>query len=196
MIMKVSANLIVQFLASSKSPNKSSFDWLQVLEFAVYGFIGSQVGNIVQFQLENWFPTGTPQGSEGLPVNVKSEKPQQEKKSDDSSTGEKSRNCLRISPDLIWRNVVAKLILDQTLGLFVSGCVFLVCTNLVRVPHPFMVLDVIREKIFPLIKAGWHIWPLVSICNFLWVPVRSRVLVAVFVGFGWSVFLSIFASRK
>ncbi|PKS08640.1 hypothetical protein jhhlp_005027 [Lomentospora prolificans] len=193
MAMKVSANLVVQGLAHRRSPETSPFDGQQVLEFALYGFIGSQVGNVVQYLLEDWFPTGTSQGGEVLPATMASG--QIEKKDDDSSLAGKGRTCLRISPDLIWRNVLAKLVLDQTFGLFISGCVFLICTNIARVPHPLMVVQVIEQKIFALVRAGWHIWPLVAICNYLWVPVRSRVLVAVFVGFGWSIFLSIFARK-
>jgi hypothetical protein len=118
-----------------------------------------------------------------------------EEKKDDDKRGTK-KSWFSISPDLIWRNVLAKLILDQTIGLAISGSVFLICTNIARVESPLMVLDVIGNRLWPLIKAGWHIWPLVAICNFLWVPLRSRVLVAVCVGFGWSIFLSIFAMKK
>lgn len=203
MAMKVSANLVVQNIAHRKSPETSPFDWQQVLEFAIYGFIGSQVGNVIQYLLEDWFPTGSSQGDQVLPATIVADRPATtdvvgEKKSDESTTSSlvgKGRTCLRLSPDLIWRNVIAKLVLDQTFGLLASGCVFLICTNIARVPHPLMVVDVIEQRIFALIKAGWHIWPLVAMCNYLWVPVRSRVLVAVFVGFGWSIFLSIFARK-
>ncbi|CAI4212394.1 unnamed protein product [Parascedosporium putredinis] len=183
MAMKVSANLVVQNIAHRKSPETSPFDWQQVLEFAIYGFIGSQVGNVIQYLLEDWFPTGSSQGDQVLPATIVADRPATtdvvgEKKTDESTSSSlvgKGRTCLRLSPDLIWRNVIAKLVLDQTFGLLASGCVFLICTNIAR--------------------AGWHIWPLVAMCNYLWVPVRSRVLVAVFVGFGWSIFLSIFARK-
>ncbi|KAF7561091.1 hypothetical protein G7046_g3043 [Stylonectria norvegica] len=198
--IKVSANLVVQFLARRRPGEHPPFDWQQVIEFAFYGGLGSQIGNIVQFILEDWFPTGNPQGTEVLPDSriLGDDRQLEEKKDDDSiARGRGGRwRWLRISPDIIWRNVLAKLILDQTIGLVISGSVFLICTNIMRVPHPLMVFLVIRDRIWTLMRAGWHIWPLVAVCNFLWVPVRSRVLVAVFVGFGWSIFLSIFAMRK
>jgi hypothetical protein len=108
----------------------------------------------------------------------------------------KLRSWFRISPDVIWSNLLAKLILDQTIGLAISGVIFLFITNYLRAPNLPALFAVIRERIFTLIKAGWHIWPVVALANFLWVPVRSRVLVAVFVGFGWSIFLSVFAMKK
>ncbi|CAM1504162.1 Fc.00g017530.m01.CDS01 [Cosmosporella sp. VM-42] len=212
MTLKVSANLVVQFLhrwESWQDPKQPSipFDWQQVLEFAMYGLFGSQIGNIVQFILEDWFPTRNAPVGQLLPDTLGQarhlQQLQDEKKQkqddvvvSDGTTGRRWLNSLKVSPDVSWRNVLAKLVLDQTLGLFISGSVFLICTNIARVTHPLLVVPVIRERIWTLIKAGWHIWPLVAICNFLWVPVRSRVLVAVFVGFGWSIFLSVFAARR
>ncbi|KAI1070997.1 hypothetical protein NW752_002537 [Fusarium irregulare] len=194
--IKVSANLVTQLIIHLRAPGgHSPFDEQQVIEFAIYGFVGSQVGNVIQFILEDCFPTGRAmRANETLP-QVQGDAKQVEEKKDDDKRGTK-KSYFSISPDLIWRNVLAKLILDQTIGLAISGSVFLICTNIARVESPLMVLDVIGNRLWPLIKAGWHIWPLVAICNFLWVPLRSRVLVAVCVGFGWSIFLSIFAMKK
>lgn len=208
MALKVSANLVVQFVRRWNAPDhESSMDWQQVIEFAFYGALGSQIGNVVQFVLEDWFPTGNASqtGGDVLPDIMSNPKALDEKGNDEAlvpgggtTTGwrwRRRRKCLNISPDIIWRNILAKLLLDQTIGLLISGSTFLICTNIARVPHPLLVLAVVRARLWPLIKAGWHIWPLVAICNFLWVPLRSRVLVAVCVGFGWSIFLSIFAMR-
>ncbi|KPM42958.1 hypothetical protein AK830_g3644 [Neonectria ditissima] len=202
MAIKVSANLVVQLLMRwNDASSRAWLDWQQVGEFALYGLMGSQVGNVIQFLLEDWFPTRNAPVGGLLPDTLGHVRQLEEKKTkadDDKASHEPPqswRAYFRIGDDVSYRNVLAKLVLDQTLGLFISGCIFLTCTNFMRVPQLPMVLDVIRARIWPLIKAGWHIWPLVAVCNFLWVPVRSRVLVAVCVGFGWSIFLSVFAMR-
>ncbi|KAK7427786.1 hypothetical protein QQZ08_005724 [Neonectria magnoliae] len=199
MAIKVSANLVVQLLMRWNDPTRTSLDWQQVGEFALYGLMGSQVGNVIQFLLEDWFPTRNAPVGGLLPDTLGHIRQLEEKKKDDDDDEKEPpktwRTYLKIGEDVSYRNVLAKLVLDQTLGLFISGCIFLICTNFMRVPHLPMVLDVVGVRIWPLIKAGWHIWPLVAVCNFLWVPVRSRVLVAVCVGFGWSIFLSVFAMR-
>ncbi|KAH6876514.1 hypothetical protein B0T10DRAFT_497661 [Thelonectria olida] len=198
MALKVSANLVVQALTMWSDPSRTSIDWQQVAEFALYGLLGSQVGNVVQFLLEDWFPTRNAPVGELLPDTLGHARQLEEekKKKDDTAPKEnKWRTYLKLGPDVSYRNILLKLLLDQTLGLFISGCIFLICTNFLRAKTLSGVLLVVRDRIFPLIKAGWHIWPLVAICNFLWVPVRSRVLVAVCVGFGWSIFLSIFANK-
>lgn len=42
-------------------------------------------------------------------------------------------------------------------------------------------------------KAGWKLWPLVSLVNFTMVPVEKRVVVGSLVGVGWGVYLSLMA---
>lgn len=186
MAIKMSANLVVQFLRDYRSPTPVPLDWQQVLEFAIYGFLGSQFNNIFQFIIEDQFPTNK---ADILPGH------HQPEKKDDTPVATGTKKRFNFRRDVIWLNVLIKLVLDQTIGLFISGCIFLTCTNIARVPHPYMVLVVIRQRLWPLMQAGWHIWPLVTVCSFLWVPVRSRVLVSVCVGFGWSIFLSVFAMR-
>lgn len=200
MSLKVSANLVVQALNMWSDPSRTSIDWQQVAEFALYGLLGSQVGNVVQFLLEDWFPTRNAPVGELLPDTLgharQLDDEKRKQKTDQVPSREtRWRGYLKLGPDVSYRNIFLKLLLDQTLGLLISGCIFLVCTNIMRVQHLSGLGLVLRARIFPLMKAGWHIWPLVAICNFLWVPVRSRVLVAVCVGFGWSIFLSIFANR-
>lgn len=217
MTIKVSANLVVQTIRIWNTPvgpdePPPGFDWQHVAEFAVYGFVGSQVGNVIQYVLEDWFPTGGSSHTQGdvLPramrrddAIVEEKKIKTDNDDQEAAAGgvvvappSGSKKWLNLDPNLSWRNVMAKLILDQTIGLLITSTVFLTITNIARVQHPLLVLAVIRERLWPLVKAGWHLWPLVAICNFLWVPVRSRVLVAVVVGFGWSIFLSIFSMRK
>lgn len=98
-------------------------------------------------------------------------------------------------PGIRWRNVWAKLVADQTVGLSFMITIFLFITNVARQPSLADVAAVIHDKLFGLVLAGWHIWPAVAIVNFLWVPVRWRVLVGSVVGFGWNIFLSIVSMR-
>lgn len=45
-------------------------------------------------------------------------------------------------------------------------------------------------------KAGAKLWPLVSLGNFLFVPVDKRVVVAGVFGVAWGVWLSLVAAGK
>ncbi|KAL4875843.1 hypothetical protein BJY04DRAFT_200916 [Aspergillus karnatakaensis] len=103
---------------------------------------------------------------------------------------------LKGSPKTLWHNVLFKLVLDQTVGLFIMNTVFLVSTHAIRLSDLRLVIMEVNRKIWPLIRKAWKIWPACALINFLWVPVESRVLVASCVGFGWNIFLTLYALAK
>lgn len=54
----------------------------------------------------------------------------------------------------------------------------------------------VRREFFPIIVAGWRLWPLVSLVNFAFIrSIQGRNLVASLAGIGWGVYMSLFASR-
>ncbi|UZP38669.1 hypothetical protein NXS19_006485 [Fusarium pseudograminearum] len=173
--IKVSANLVTQLIIHLRAPGgHSPFDEQQVIEFAIYGFVGSQVGNVIQFILEDCFPTGHAMRANEVLPQVQGDVMQVLEKKDDDKK-DKKKPWFSISPDLIWRNVVAKLILDQTIGLAISGSVFLICTNIARVSHFFWG----SRRPWRQALASYQSW-----------------LAHLAAGFGWSIFLSIFAMKK
>ncbi|TPX17505.1 uncharacterized protein E0L32_003148 [Thyridium curvatum] len=253
--LKVSANILVQLVTHWNRPldhpaavnadgtpallpaaRPPPIDWLQILEFALFGFLGSQVGNNWQHFLEYLFPGGGGAGAGAGPGRPGAEPsldayapPSPISKREDGRRLSDAAVTTRKKPDwrpwrwrwqrrgraasvttpfraankaagsgsgIRWRNLALKLLLDQTAGQLLMGTIFLVVTNFARVPRPWVLLAVVRDRVPSFIWAGWHLWPLVAVCNFLFVPVRSRVLVASCVGFGWSIFLSFFAMRK
>lgn len=52
-----------------------------------------------------------------------------------------------------------------------------------------------RAEFWPLMYAGWRLWPVVSIVNFTMVrSVQGRALVGALAGMGWGVYLSLVTS--
>ncbi|KAI0011845.1 Mpv17/PMP22 family protein [Xylariaceae sp. FL0662B] len=187
--LKVAANLTAQLAArwNAKGP-QPLLDVQRLIEFATYGFVGASMNYVFQNWLERSLPThGQVVAVNKLPVSADDIKPEVPVPA--VTDGSHSN---RIN----WRNVVFKVVLDQTVGFFVLLAVFLFITNVGRVPNLGFILEVWRQKIWGLLKAGWTIWPAVAVINFLWVPVRSRVLVGACVGFGWNIFLSIFSMAR
>ncbi|KAI0156254.1 hypothetical protein BJ166DRAFT_352892 [Pestalotiopsis sp. NC0098] len=198
--IKAAANLTAQIAVQWSSAEPQPLDRQRILEFAVFGFVGAHIGYIWHHLLERQFPTHIiPRVGPVLPVIAPGEKdkdvaiplplpPQPSGAAADQVPGAgPSPPATRVS----WRNVVAKLVADQTVGLCVMISVFLVITNVARVPHLADVLAVVHDKLWRLLRAGWNLWPIVAMCNFLWVPVRWRVLVSSCVGFLWNIFLSL-----
>ncbi|KAL8669988.1 MAG: hypothetical protein Q9168_005450 [Polycauliona sp. 1 TL-2023] len=51
------------------------------------------------------------------------------------------------------------------------------------------------QQTWPLMTAGFKVWPLVSLLNFTLVPVEQRTVVGSMVGLGWGVFLALRSAR-
>lgn len=205
--LKAAANLTTQLATSWYSDAApEAIDKQRILEFAFYGFVGAVINYEFQHFLERKFPTRThtsarrPAASPGSLEKGSSdaggsggggvgggggpEKPAIAEGG--GGSGEYAIN---------YRNVAAKLLLDQTLGLTFFISLFLVITNVLRLPTLALTADLVRRKIGGLVRAGWTIWPVVGLINFIWVPVRSRVAVSACISFGWTIFLSVIAAR-
>ncbi|KAF3761638.1 hypothetical protein M406DRAFT_49654 [Cryphonectria parasitica EP155] len=162
--LKGAANITAQLVARwhSQDPTPPPFDRQRIVEFALYGFFQAQLGFFWHILLERLFPSRRPVDS-----------------------------VLNSRQGVIWRNIVAKLVLDQTVGMFCFLSIFLTWTNFFRVQHLAEIAVIWRSKIFTLIYASWAIWPWVMVLNFVLVPVEKRQLVSVCVGFCWNIILSL-----
>ncbi|KAK7927508.1 hypothetical protein PG985_004506 [Apiospora marii] len=204
--IKAAANLTAQLAARWHAEGTPEpLDKQRILEFAFFGFIGALIGYEWHHALERHFPTRTRTFKQRRPAaagdNLEKGRDPEEKPAVPESSGgnggggsgggSSSSGDLRIN----YRNVAAKLVLDQTISLSLMITLFLIVTNILRLPTLALVFGVVRRKLWGLLRAGWTIWPAVGLVNFIWVPVRSRVLVASCVGFGWNIFLSVMAAR-
>lgn len=53
-----------------------------------------------------------------------------------------------------------------------------------------------RAEFYPILVAGWRVWPLVSLINFAFIKsIEGRNLVGSLAGVGWGVYMSIIAAR-
>ncbi|KAI1248944.1 hypothetical protein MGN70_010147 [Eutypa lata] len=214
-VLKGAANLTAQVTANWHATDYVPIDRQRILEFAIYGFVGANINYVWQEFLEKTFP--------GRRVEQKRRhfRPAPVGDKDDGGKSEQHHHhhvipmtTLPLPPPssspsashhhgpasaptndggISWFNTLAKLVADMTLGLSFMICILLVITNIARVQQFGEILDIIQQKLWQLMKAGWHIWPVVAFISFVWIPVRWRVLVGGCVGFGWNIFLSIVA---
>ncbi|KAJ9136562.1 hypothetical protein NKR23_g9731 [Pleurostoma richardsiae] len=195
--LKASANVTTQLVARWRAGHALPFDWQRVLEFAVFGIIGASIGCVWQEALEVSFPTrrAAPRKQPGLEDAV-------EKKDAVPNAPAPASPAEQLQPQhagaggTSWWNVVIKLLLDQTVGLLVMNTIFLTVTNLAHVASVAEIPGIVNQRVWRIVRAGWNVWPLVAVANFLWVPVESRVVVAACVGFGWSIFLSVISMKS
>lgn len=191
--LKAAANLTAQLVARWHAQElvPQPIDRQRILEFAVYGFFQAQLGYFWHIFLERLFPS---RRAVEIPVSPTKEKANDDEESRLSTEGT-SVNLLEVLRSsrrgVIWWNIAAKLLLDQTIGMFCFLSIFLAWTNFFRVQHISEIPAIWRAKIFTIIYASWAIWPWVMTLNFVLVPVEKRQLVSVCVGFCWNIVLSL-----
>jgi protein Mpv17 len=94
------------------------------------------------------------------------------------------------------KNTAIKFALDQTLGAAVNTLLFIAGIDLLRGRSVEVAWSDCREGLWPLMFAGWKLWPMVSIINFALVPLEYRIVVGSTVGLFWGVYLSLMSSSK
>ncbi|KAJ5414762.1 hypothetical protein N7509_001389 [Penicillium cosmopolitanum] len=174
-ILKAGANITAQTLSQWGTEAPAEMDWARVVEFAVFGLVSAPLVSLWQSVLEETFPTQN--GVVG---------PTPEPNPHAQSSTRKSDEQYRVN----WCNVLVKLLLDQTIGLCFTNVVFITCTTGARLQSTSLLVREIEARIVGIMKAGWRIWPLVALFNFLCVPLQWRVAVASIIGFGWNIILS------
>lgn len=163
-LLKAIANTTAQILSQRGSSAPVLIDWNRVLEFAVFGIISAPLISLWQQFLEETLPSQ----NEIEPKTTRG----------------------KASP-LNWSNIILKLALDQTIGLFITNIAFIVCTTAPRLESGHLILLEVDTRIWGIMRAGWKIWPAMALINFIWVPWQWRVVVNSVVGFGWNILLSL-----
>ncbi|KAL8786575.1 MAG: hypothetical protein Q9213_002712 [Squamulea squamosa] len=93
------------------------------------------------------------------------------------------------------RNTLLKVVIDQTLGSVVNVALHLGLVRALQGVPLAECLQVVRNQTWPLMIAGYKLWPLVSLISFTLVPVDKRTVVGSLVGLGWGVFLALRSAR-
>ena len=82
-------------------------------------------------------------------------------------------------------NTLIKFILDQTLAAAINTVLFVGGIAFLRGKPVDLVVNDCREQLWPLMSAGWKVWPAVSLTNFLLVPVDYRTTFGGVFGLFW-----------
>ena len=51
------------------------------------------------------------------------------------------------------------------------------------------------QQTWPVMKAGYKLWPAVNLVQHLFIPVERKTVVGSLVGMGWGVYLALFAAQ-
>ncbi|MCJ1278849.1 hypothetical protein MMC21_006668 [Puttea exsequens] len=93
----------------------------------------------------------------------------------------------------VW-NTLIKFGLDQTVGAVVNVALYLGGTRLLRGVPPVECWQAVQEQTWPVMKAGYKLWPAVNVIQHVFIPVERKTVVGSMVGLGWGVYLALFAA--
>jgi protein Mpv17 len=89
-------------------------------------------------------------------------------------------------------NAIIKFLLDQTIGAAVNTIMFSVAIAGFRGATYQQAVRAAQQDLWPLMTAGWKVWPAISALNFTVVrSVEMRQLLGSLAGFGWNIYLSL-----
>jgi protein Mpv17 len=90
------------------------------------------------------------------------------------------------------QNTLTKFILDQIVGASVNTLMFSLVFAGFRGEGYVDAVATAQEEFWPMMRAGWTLWPLVSLLNYAVVKsVESRALVGGVAGLCWGIYLSL-----
>ncbi|ROW16398.1 hypothetical protein VPNG_02887 [Cytospora leucostoma] len=213
-VLGATSNIIAQAITAYRSDKPLIIDWVPVFQFLLFTMVSTPPNFLWQDYLESAFPATTQ-----VPSNeaVKSASSSNEKELD-----REAREGKLVEDRLNVPNTIIKFVLDQTIGAVVNTLLFSLFTHSIQQAmahrttgpsesaaflfsgYPLdysqvnwrLVLEETQRELYPIMKAGWGLWPWVSLFNFVLVKsVEVRNLVGSVAGMGWGVYMSLLAAR-
>ncbi|RDL41011.1 uncharacterized protein BP5553_00990 [Venustampulla echinocandica] len=183
-VMAVVSNLTAQFITAYKTKSDYTINWTPVLQFIIFTALNTPPNFLWQSFLESTFPSHTlvPSTSATTAAVTNNEKA--------LDNSQKAHSALE--PKLSIPNTLIKFSLDQSLGAAVNTVLFCLAIAGFKGATFQQAIGSAREEFWPIMSAGWTLWPLVSAVNYTLVrSVEGRSLVGGLAGMGWGVYLSL-----
>ncbi|KAL6800664.1 hypothetical protein GGI42DRAFT_326631 [Trichoderma sp. SZMC 28013] len=158
-----------------------SFDEVElesILRFVIYSALVTPPNYKWQEFLERKFPSRTP-----------IDEPSPDSKSD-SKSSEKLNQAV-VKDRLNLTNTAIKFILDQSISAPLNTVAFLYLMGGMTFQSNAQIWSNIQNDFWPMLIAGYRVWPLVGLLNLSVVPFDYRQLVGSTAGLFWGIFLSL-----
>ncbi|EHK17130.1 uncharacterized protein TRIVIDRAFT_42222 [Trichoderma virens Gv29-8] len=158
-----------------------SFDEVElesILRFVVYSALVTPPNYKWQEFLERKWPSRTP-----------IDEPSPDSKSDSKSSEKLSQTVVKDRLNIT--NTAIKFILDQSISAPINTVAFLYLMGGMTFQSNAQIWSNIQHDFWPMLIAGYRVWPLVGLLNLSVVPFDYRQLVGSTAGLFWGIFLSL-----
>ncbi|KAI0886127.1 uncharacterized protein GGS22DRAFT_159994 [Annulohypoxylon maeteangense] len=217
-VLAATSNLLAQSLTAYQNETSFVIDWIPVFQFVLYAFINVPPNFLWQESLESAFPA-----YHISPTSATVASPAANDKKALEGEIEEGKT---VAHKLSIANTAIKIILDQTVGAVVNTFLFSLFIHSIQEAMdrsldtppgqsdenmPYLlsrgaivygkvnwsgVIASSRSEFYPILVAGWKLWPVVSLVNFAFIKsIEGRNLVGSLAGVGWGVYMSLVAAR-
>ncbi|CAI0376078.1 unnamed protein product [Linum tenue] len=104
--------------------------------------------------------------------------------------------CEELFPFHDWWAVPVKVAFDQTAWSAVWNSIYFTVLGFLRLESPLAILDELRATFFPMLTAGWKLWPFAHVITYGVIPVEQRLLWVDCVELIWVTILSTYSNEK
>ncbi|XP_019089223.1 PREDICTED: protein SYM1-like isoform X2 [Camelina sativa] len=104
--------------------------------------------------------------------------------------------CEALFPFQEWWVVPAKIAFDQTVWSAIWNSIYFTVLGLLRFQSPADIFSEIKPTFWPMITAGWKLWPLAHLVTYGVVPVDQRLLWVDCIELIWVTILSTYSNEK
>lgn len=104
--------------------------------------------------------------------------------------------CEALFPFTDWWGVPIKVAFDQTIWSAFWNSVYFVTLGVLRLESPASIASELRATFWPMLTAGWKLWPFAHLITYGVVPVEQRLLWVDCVELVWVSILSMYSNEK
>ncbi|KAL2926385.1 Peroxisomal membrane protein 2 [Bienertia sinuspersici] len=104
--------------------------------------------------------------------------------------------CEAVFPIHDWWAIPLKAGFDQTVWTGIWNSIYFVALGLMRLESPATIFKELKATFWPLLTAGWKLWPFAHIVTYGLIPVEQRLLWVDCVELIWVTILSTYSNEK
>ncbi|KAJ8749206.1 hypothetical protein K2173_018679 [Erythroxylum novogranatense] len=104
--------------------------------------------------------------------------------------------CEALLPTKSWWVVLAKAAVDQTVWAAVWNSIYFVLLGFLRLESPANIFAELRRTFWPVLTAGWKLWPFAHLITYGVIPLEQRLLWVDCVELIWVTILSTYSNEK
>ncbi|EOY12840.1 hypothetical protein QUC31_002016 [Theobroma cacao] len=104
--------------------------------------------------------------------------------------------CEELFPSQDWWVVPAKVVFDQTAWAAVWNSIYFTVLGFLRLESPISIFNELKATFWPMLTAGWKLWPFAHLITYGVIPVEQRLLWVDCVELIWVTILSTYSNEK